>query len=305
MLFPRNPRFRRAESFPPIELTPRDTAILKMVNRHRFLRSHQIAELVSGSRQQVLRRLQKLYHHGYLERPACQLDYYQHAGSRSIAYGLASRGAAHLRRTENIPFSRLDWTSRNRAVKRLFLEHALMVSDIMVALEIACRKRRDVSLLFEDDIPVRTTTQNERDPLRWTVTVSGRETIGVIPDRIFVLHFISKNEYVLCFLEADRGTMPIHRHRLNASCFERKFAAYEASWMQGVHRSRFGCSRVRVLTVTTSTDRVKNLSRASNDLERGKGLFLFTDANSVSSAADLLALPWQKNDGSTEPILAV
>jgi hypothetical protein len=30
--------------------------------------------------------------------PACQNDYYQRGGSRSIAYGLATRGAAHLRR---------------------------------------------------------------------------------------------------------------------------------------------------------------------------------------------------------------
>lgn len=36
----------------------------------------------------MLRRLQRLYHHGYVERPACQIDYYQRGGSRSIAYGL-------------------------------------------------------------------------------------------------------------------------------------------------------------------------------------------------------------------------
>src|SRR5260221_10641451 len=136
MTFPRHPRFRRAEKFAPMELTERDAQILRAVNRHRFLRSHQIADLVGGSRQQVLRRLQRLYHHGYVERPTCQIDYYQRGGSRSIAYGLASRGAAHLRRVDDIPFSRLDRTSPNRSVKHLFLEHALMVSDIIVALEI-------------------------------------------------------------------------------------------------------------------------------------------------------------------------
>ena len=158
MTFPRHPRFRRAEQFAPMNLTERDAQILRAVNRHRFLRSCQIADLVGGSRQQVLRRLQTLYHHGYLERPRCQLDYYQQSGSRSITYGLASRGAAHLRRLDDVAFSRLDWTSRNRAVKRLFLEHALMVSDIMVSLEIACRKRGDVRLLIEHEIPLRATS---------------------------------------------------------------------------------------------------------------------------------------------------
>ena len=82
MTFPRNPRFRRAENFAPMDLTARDAEILRAMNRHRFLRSHQIADLVGGSRQQVLRRLQKLYHHGYVERPLRQLDYFGRAGSR-------------------------------------------------------------------------------------------------------------------------------------------------------------------------------------------------------------------------------
>ncbi|MGB8166713.1 MAG: replication-relaxation family protein [Chthoniobacteraceae bacterium] len=106
MTFLRHLRFRRADYFAPMELTARDAEILRMVNRHRFFRSHQIAGLVGGSRQQVLRRLQRLYHRGYVERPVCQIDYYQRGGSRSIAYGLASRGAAHLRRVDDTPFKR-------------------------------------------------------------------------------------------------------------------------------------------------------------------------------------------------------
>ena len=206
MTFLRHARFRRVDNFAPMEMTARDTEILRMVNRHRFLRSHQIADLVGGSRQQVLRRLQRLYHHGYVERPACQIDYYHQGGSRSIAYGLASRGAALLRRVLDIPFARLDWTSRNRSVKRLFLEHALMVSDIMVALEIACRQRSDVRLLIEHEIPLPAATRNQRAPFQWTVTGSGKEKLGVIPDRVFALEFGDKGGRILCFLEADRGT---------------------------------------------------------------------------------------------------
>lgn len=301
MSFPRQPRFRRAENFTPMELTARDAEILRVVNRHRFLRSHQIADLVTGSRQQVLRRLQKLYHHGYVERPTCQLDYYQRAGSRSIAYGLASRGAAHLRRTDNISFSRLDWTSRNRAVKRLFLEHALMVSDFMVSLEIACRKRDDVRLLIEDEIPLPAATHKERDPFHWTVAVSGKEKLRVIPDRVFALEFADERERILCFLEADRGTMPIHRLRHDASSFERKFAAYEAAWTQGIPRSRFGYSRVRVLTVTNSQERVSNLCKSGAGFRRGRGIFLFAYADSLLTSTDLLDFRWQtiENDAKS------
>jgi DNA-binding Lrp family transcriptional regulator len=234
MTFPRHPRFRRAEKFAAMELTARDTDILRAVNRHRFLRSHQIAELVGGSRQQMLRRLQKLYHHGYLERPTCQLDYYHRPGSRSIAYGLASRRAAHLRRVDDLPFSRMDWTSRNRSVRRLFLEHALMVSDIMVALEIACRQGGSVRLLTEDEIPLPETTRMQRAPFHWTVTGSAGEKLGVIPDRVFALESNDKGERILCFLEADRGTM--HGAPCEPQCqFHRKKALRLCPDVEGGH----------------------------------------------------------------------
>jgi DNA-binding Lrp family transcriptional regulator len=276
-----------------MDLTARDAAILRAVNRHRFLRSHQIADLVGGSRQQVLRRLQTLYHHGYLERPRCQLDYYQHPGSRSITYGLASRGAAHLRRADDIPFSRLDWTSRNRAVKRLFLEHALMVSDIMVALEIACRKRGDVRLLIEHEIPLPAETRNQRAPFQWTVTGSGKEKLGVIPDRAFALEFGDKGERILCFLEADRGTMPVERAKHDASSIARKLYAYALTWKAGIHRSRFGTSRVRVLTVTTSESRCESIRTAASAVSGGHGIFLQTHITSDFSTETCLSSVWR------------
>ena len=304
MPFPRHPRFRRAENFAAMELTARDADILRAVNRHRFLRSHQIAELVGGSRQQVLRRLQKLYHHGYVERPTCQLDYYQRAGSRSIAYGLASRGAAHLRRADNTPFSRFDWTSRNRGVKRLFLEHALMVSDIMVALELACRMRGDVRLLIEHEIPLPESTNRENDPFRWTVTVSGKQKLGVIPDRVFALEFTASKERILCFLEADRGTMPVRRHRIDASSFGRKFAAYEETWRRGIHTLRFGNKRLRVLAVTDNEERANHLRDACVSAHAGHGIFLFSTRQRIADAADALVEPWSDARSLRMPLAA-
>ena len=291
MTFPRHPRFRRAEHFASMELTARDAKILRAVNRHRFLRSHQISELVGGSRQQVLRRLQMLYHHGYLERPRCQLDYYQNHGSHSIAYGLASRGAAYLRRVDDAPFSRLDWASRNRAVKRLFLEHALMVSDIMVALEIACRKRSDMRLLMEHEIPLPELTRRQREPFRWTVTVSGKEKIGVIPDRVFALE-ADGGERILYFLEADRGTMPVHRAEFTKTSLTRKLFGYEATWSQQIHRTHFGLSRIRILIVTNSTDRLKTLQKTAASGTRHSGLFLCTDIASLNLQSDPFAPIW-------------
>jgi len=60
----RLPRFKRSPAIASLRLTERDEEILKHVRHHRFLRSDHVAALALGSRQQVLRRLQRLFHHG-------------------------------------------------------------------------------------------------------------------------------------------------------------------------------------------------------------------------------------------------
>src|ERR1700687_1546928 len=87
----RRPRFERAEVAGMI-LTPRDLLILRAVHRHRLLRSTHLIALLDASRQTTLRRLQLLFHHGYLDRPAAQLDWYAE-GSEPMVYALGHRGA--------------------------------------------------------------------------------------------------------------------------------------------------------------------------------------------------------------------
>ena len=94
-----------------------------------------------------------LYHHGYLERPRAQIDSYHRAGSQPLAYGLASKGAAYLRRELNIPFERIQWTPKNSAVGRLFLDHTLLISEVMVGIELACKARVNKCRLIRDTDP--------------------------------------------------------------------------------------------------------------------------------------------------------
>ena len=270
--------------------------IVRCVFQHRFLRSWQIAALVGGSKQAVLRRLQLLYHHGYLERPRAQIEYFQPGGSRAFAYGLADRGAELLRLTETPSLRALEWSAKNRAVKHLFLEHALLVSDVMVSLELACRQHGGVRFLKSDKLPLPAATRSRLEPFRWKVSLNGGTRLGVVPDCVFGLEFADQppeRSRAYFFLEADRGTMPIARNGLHHSSFYRKLLAYEATWLQELHRKHFGFNRFRVLTVTTSTDRLRHLVEACRQLDRGQGLFLFTDLNSFLASLDPLTLPWQ------------
>ncbi len=238
-----------------------------------------------GSQQQLLRRLQRLFHHGYLERPGCQIDYY-HSGSRRIAYGLGYKGAAWLKRELSLQFHQLDWKQKGH-VGRLFLEHALLVSDIMVAVELACRNRKDIRLLSADELQI----PNMREPFQWKVDIGQRQKIGVIPDRVFGLEFNGAQCWY--FVEADRGTMPITRGNLDQTSFQRKLLAYEATWSQNIHRTRFGWQRFRVLTVTTGSERVQGIKEACQGLAHGHGLFLFAVATALAKHGDILTIPWQ------------
>src|SRR5437016_7856718 len=127
----RLPRFKRSATVAPIRFTERDRQIIRLVHRHRFLRSTQIVALIGDSSQQLLRRLKLLYHHGFLERPRSQLDYYHHGGSREIVHGLGNKGAAVLRSELGSTFQEIPWGEKNRSTGRIFLEHALFVSDVM------------------------------------------------------------------------------------------------------------------------------------------------------------------------------
>jgi Replication-relaxation len=285
-----------------MQFTGRDREIIRLVHRHRFLRSSHIAALTGGSPQQILRRLQLLYHHGYLERPRAQLQYYERGGSREISYGLGNKGGVLLRREIGLIVHPDAWSEKNNVIGRVYLEHALMVADIMVAIELACRKR-GIRLKYEDQLAL----QSERQPFQWKVKIQGGLKLGVIPDRVFALEFPDTNgtsQRAHFFLEADRGTMPIVRRNLSQTSFRRKLLAYEATWTQNLHQTRLGIHRFRVLTVTTSAARVISLVEACSQLKRGHGLFLFADRTILDKPGDIFAPMWQTGrPGETASLL--
>jgi hypothetical protein len=289
-------RFKRAATPAPMQVTERDRRIIRFVQRHRFLRSSHIVALIGGSSQQILRRLQLLYHHGYLERPRAQIDYYQRGGSNYMVYGIGNKGAALLKAEFSIPFDQLNWNAKNRSVGRIFIEHALLVSDIMVKIEIACRENGQIQLLSGDEVALASTISRRRQQFKWKVTIANGAKVGIVPDRVFALEYPdagANRARTFFFLEADRGTMPVNRRNLSQSSFFRKLLAYESTWSLSIHRARFGFHRFRVLTVTTTGERTRSFVRACSQLKTGHGLFLFTDRTFLDKPMDIFSLKWQ------------
>ena len=290
MSFSRLSRFRRSNEVPPLQITERDREIIRLVWQHRFLRSSHCFALLESSEQPVLRRLQLLYHHGYLTRPRAQLDYYHQGGSRSIVYGLAPKGWKLIEKQVGCAPQR--FTFDDQQFKRIFLEHSLLVSDIMVAVELACRQRPNVRFISQTEL--KATNQKPR-PFRWQAKLENNLRVTVEPDQVFALEFLNgrgAQNRVLFFLEADRGTMPVKRARVTQSSFHRKLIGYEATWTQWLHRKRFGFHRFRVITVTTIPGRVQSLIDSCSEL-KASGLFLFAHQSILETPTEILSTVWR------------
>jgi hypothetical protein len=297
---PRRARFRR-EDPQPIQLTADDLLLIRHVARHRLLRSTHLLRLLSfRSRKKLIERLSTLFHNGYLDRPRAQLDYYWKLGSTPMVYGLGNKGAAILAEEDRRISARVDWTEKNRTASRQFIAHTLMIADLMVALEVSVHHRPDVRIIEPDEILSRApdTTRSATNPWKLPATIrddGARCEIGIIPDKVFGLDFHQARKRSYFFLEADRGTMPIMRANLRQTSFHQKILGYLDGGSHGnEHGRHFGVGNFRVLTVTTSRERLQTMLAALMAATHGQGSrqFLFADEQQLRNCPDVLTLDW-------------
>jgi hypothetical protein len=285
----RRPRFRRASEPPAFRLTEDDVLIVRHLARHRFLRSTHIAALVGRSLDRTNDRLSKLFHAGYIDRPRAQLDYYPTAGSAPMVYALADRGAKLLIEREGKDFANVEWSRKNREAGRPFIEHQLEIMDFYVGLQCAMQAHPNIRLIHPDEIVATFPDQSfaARNPFALRVKVSHQgiiHNIGLVPDLVFGLRFPDGSRR--CFaVEIDRGTMPVSRHNLLQTSFERKMRAYLTAHAVRQHERHFGWKTFRVLTVTTDTHRMQSMTETLRGLHiphsPGPPLFFFATRSQI------------------------
>ncbi|WP_146852404.1 replication-relaxation family protein [Brevifollis gellanilyticus] len=288
----RLPRFRRdPESAGALQLTKRDIDLLCHAAEHRFITSDWLVKLAGGSSQQILRRLNLLYHHGYLDRPRSQLDYYHEGGSRRLVYALASRGAGRLRRDLDMPFNRMSWVSSKSQVGRVYLKHAVMISSFMSALEVECSKRSNVRLIYGSHSFSAEGGQGRPRAPQWCVDLPGRRRVSVVPDKIFSIEIqmpdgkLKKLHYLL---EADMGTMPINRNGMAQSSILRKATAY-GTLTNNQFATYFGShDRPAIVIVTNGKMRARHIASSLGSKFRTR--LLVTDHDARESSSDWLGL---------------
>jgi hypothetical protein len=286
----RKKRFKRDDSV-HIRLQERDRLIIEEIYQHRFLNSEQIIRLVGGSPKGVLRRLNLLYHNGYLDRPRSQISL---PGNNFMIYGLGNEGARLLAEKLDLILPSVDWTTKNREAKDRFLQHTLMISEFISAVRLACRQVRGVEFVSKEEIagqrPLKPRESDKAIGWRVEVEQNKRKTAHwIIPDWAFGIRFTAetgRRGVAYFFLEADRATMPIKRHSSFRSSFYRKLSGYYESWRQGLFSENFGFKSPRLLTITMSPERIKSMIEANREIdprEKGMRMFLFAPAKLFST----------------------
>lgn len=264
----RRPRYKR-EAPEPMRLTDDDLAVLRFIARYRFLRSTHLVRLFpERSAKKLIERLGVLYHNQYLDRPRAQLDYYATAGSSPMVYALGNRGANALAEHDGTPRSQVDWTWKNRDVGRLFIEHSLLIADVMVAVHVSLQQRPDIKLIEPEEIIANApaATRAMRNPFYFKARVrhdGAYHDLAVIPDRVFGLDFTADRKRSYFFLEADRGTMPVMRSTLKQTSIYRKLLTYASGGTpNNAFGKQLGVGNFRVLIVTSSEPRLKSVVNA-------------------------------------------
>jgi Replication-relaxation len=292
------PRFRRApqDDRPAFRLTDRDREMLKIIYEYRFITAAMLQDLVtpvdltekqqealaklraykqamataSGTaegfqpktRREILRRLQMLYHAGYVQRQKL-------SDSDPIIYSLGNLGADELMLYHGIDRKQIEWTTKARESTDRYIRHGLVISRFRHALELALREFPTVTL--ESWIPSGGFTAQ----VTYQDTVQTREgkrthlVDGVVkPDGLFVLKVGEKR--IHCFFEADRSTMTNARYLGKL----RSYFAFYATYVRGEKKA--GITQMRVLSVTISEARKDNLRETAQKVStEAKDLFWF------------------------------
>ena len=117
----------------------------------------------------------------------------------------------------------------------------------------------------------------------------GTQKVAVIPDASFVIG-IGDRQGRFC-LEIDRGTVTVSPTAWQQRGWTQKIRAYLEYYQSGAYEQRFQTRSFRVLTVTTSEERLRNMRKATEEAG-GDARFWFTTFDHVTPEMILTEKIW-------------
>ena len=184
-------------------------------------------------------------------------------------------------------------------LKELFLQHEMLIVDHHVLFALAGKTSH-----------LRLVDWQEGRGLFDSAVIAdagGGRKLPVRPDAFFTIEDArrdeGKNRFPF-FLEIDRSTMPHAK-------FKEKIQAYWQYREQGLHAKRWGIKSFRVLTVTLTVARARNLRDLGRTMlpESARKHFLFTAADNYSLQdpsrifADICLSPLENGQDVTYPLI--
>ncbi len=292
-------KYQRLETPPPFKLEPDDIALVSEICRREIVDTNQLQKIFAHrSPQKIMRRCRHLFDHGYIARPAAQEELHRKVpGSRPIILTADRRGVALHRQHATDRVRNPKWTQDRDRLSWSYMQERYTTTDTTLAYELSARQnalpfqRAHELIATFAPAPVRASTS----PLKFSTEVAWgrrRHYIALEPDDFFAL---ADDEFLL--LESDEGTetiCPGTRVRSSLKFFFTtslllKYLAYASSFRARVHCDHFGIPHFRVLTTTTTPDRVEQIiARCAPFFEDNAagvnpGLFLFTDRQTLAA----------------------
>lgn len=268
------PSHKRSTQPPPMRLTSRDKAIVFAVYQYRLLSSHQIEALLFASeklhskRTDCQRRLQLLFHHGFLGRPPITLTLGE--GRQPIVYELDKKGADLVASLMEVDRANLGWQPKFSQAGMPFIQHSLAINDVrLIAHRLMDLGHWQVGEWIDDN-DFKTAKFKEKVPYR----TQGARVISILPDSFFRLDLPNQKQDAFFFLEVDQGTMVNSRwgDKVKAySQFRKTRAAYK----------HYGTHNFRVLTIAPSVARLRNLMKTTERVG-GDHYFWFTTQDDLN-----------------------
>jgi len=289
----RRSMFVRDRSNPPrIYITERDLRILSTVASYRFLTTYQIKKLFFGSIDHARKRLFLLWQNRLLERLFQPVVAFQ--GSSSAIYALAHQGAKLLGERKGQDTASLQPIGQGKARRSAyFLDHTLRRNDFRICLELSCKNREDLELLF---------WRQGKDEIKDAVFLNHgpicKRRVPLVADGFFGLKVGTQRFYFL--VEIDRGTETIGH-------VKRKLQGYYSWWKEKGPQKRFAVPNIRILLVTTKERRHENLFQAAlsvREESQGSGLiWLTTDEHiTLDDPGRVLDRIWRKAKDDDEDL---
>lgn len=270
-----------------MRITPRDRAIIRAVYQFRLLSAHQIEALLfqsekpNGKRTVCQRRLQLLFHHGFLDRLPTPVMLGE--GRQPYVYVLDKKGADLLANEMDMDRAELGWKPKYNALSPSFINHSLLVNDVLLVFTLLAEAGHWKLKQWLSDRDFSTAAYQDKVPYR----TQGMHKMRIFPDGYFRLSLPDVEQDTHFFLEVDRSSE-------NNQTWQDKMKAYYQFRQNGFSERYYETKNFRLLAVVNSPNRLVNLKRTT---ERAGGdhyfWFTTTDTFDIWQPEKLLTAEWQ------------